>query len=62
MKDLTQSGIDGIKVNDESSYGLANTPSKIIKEIGTVDIKKAQELLDSVENKKIKKIEKRNKG
>ena len=41
---------------------LANTPSKILKEIGSVDIKKAQELLDSVEEKKIKKIEKRQKG
>ena len=62
MKDLIQSGIDGVNVNDESSYGLANTPSKIIKEIGSVDIKKAQELLNSVEEKKIKKIEKRKKG
>ena len=62
MKKLSQEGIEGITVDEDTSYGLSNTPSKIIKEIGTVSLEKAQELLDSVEEKKIDKIEKRSKG
>ena len=62
MKKLTQSGINGITVDNKTVYGLANTPSKTIKKVGSVDIEKAQELLDSVVQKKIIKIEKRKKG
>lgn len=61
MKQLTQEGINGIEVDEDTSYGLANTPSKIIKEVGTVSEEKAKELLDNVEDKKAKKIEKRRK-
>ena len=62
MKPLSQEGIDGIEVDEDACFGLSNTPSKIIKDVGTVSEKKAQELLDSVEEKKVKKIEKRGKG
>lgn len=62
MQPLTQDGIEGIVVDDDTCFGLANTPSKIIKEIGTVSIDKAQVLLDSLDEKKVKKIEKRNKA
>ncbi len=62
MKKLTQSGVNGLNLDNNTVYGLANTPSKIIKEVGSVDIKKAQELLDSVPNKKTNRIEKRRKG
>jgi len=51
----TQEGIEGIEVDEDTCYRLANTLSQIIKEVGTVNEEKAQELLDSVEdnNKKI---------
>ena len=62
MKPLSQDGVKGVEVEEDSCYGLSNTPSKIIKEIGTVSEEKAQELLDSVEAKKAAKIEKRGKG
>ncbi len=62
MKPLTQDGIEGIQVEEDTCYGLSNTPSKIIKEVGTVSIKQAQEILDSIKDKKTKKIEKRGKG
>ena len=62
MKPLSQDGVTGVEVDEDTYYGLSNTPSKIIKEIGTVSEEKAQELLDSVKDKKVKKIEKRGKG
>ena len=62
MSKLTQSGITGINVDNDTVYGLANTPNKIIKEVGNVNIEKAQELLDSVAQKKVNKIEKRKKS
>ena len=58
---MTQEGIEGITVDEDTYYGLANTPSKIIAEIGTVSVEKAQELIDSIDEKKIAKIEKRSK-
>ena len=61
MNPLSQDGINGVDVDEDTYYGLSNTPSKIIKEIGTVSKVKAQELLDSVKDKKVKKIEKRGK-
>jgi hypothetical protein len=62
MKPLRQDGISGVEVEEDTCYGLSNTPSRIIKEIGTVSEEKAQELLDGVEAKKAAKIEKRGKG
>jgi len=62
MKPLSQEGVEGIEVDEDTCYGLANTPSQIIKEVGTVSEEKAQQLLDSVEDKKVEKIEKRSKG
>ncbi len=61
MHSLTQEGINGIAVDENTCYGLANAPSKIIEEIGTVSIEKAQELVDNIETKKINKIDKRKK-
>jgi hypothetical protein len=61
LKKLTQDGIEGITVDEDTYYGLANTPSRIIADIGTVSVDKAQELLDSIDEKKIAKIEKRTK-
>ncbi len=60
-KNLSQERINGTPVDEDTSYGLCNTPSEIKKEIGTISIEKAQELLDSVEDKKAKKIVKRKK-
>ena len=62
MKKLTQSGVNGLDLDNDTVYGLANTPSKIIQEVGSVNVEKAQELLDNVANKKIDKIEKRDKA
>ncbi len=62
MKKFTKDGVTGINVGDETCYGLSNTPSKIFKEIGTINEQKAQELLNNVEEKKVKKIEKRSKN
>ncbi len=62
MKKLTESGVEGISVDEDTSYGLCNTPSEIKKEIGTVSVEKAQELLDSVEDKKATKITTRKKS
>lgn len=61
MKSLSQEGIYGIEVDKDTSYGLANKPSRIIKEVGTVSVKKAQEIIDNIDSKKIDKIEKRTK-
>ena len=61
LKKLTQEGIEGINVDEDTVYGLANTPGKIIKEVGTINLDKAQEILDNIEEKKITKIEKRTK-
>ncbi len=55
MHPLSQDGINGVEVDEDTCFGLSNTPTKIIKEIGTVSEEKAQEILDSVEDKKVKK-------
>jgi hypothetical protein len=52
----------GITVDEDTYYGLANTPSKIFSDIGTVSVEKAQEILNSIDEKKISKIEKRTKS
>ncbi len=62
MHPLSQDGIKGVEVDEDTCFGLSNTPNKIIKEIGTISEEKAQELLNSVKDKKVKKIEKRGKG
>lgn len=59
MRPLSQDGVEGVEVDEDTCYGLSNAPSKIIKEIGTISEEKAQELLDSVADKKAKRIEKR---
>lgn len=62
MKKLTQDGIDGMEVNDNTVYGLCNKPSKIKTQIGTITQSKANELIESVPKKKREKIEKRQKN
>jgi hypothetical protein len=62
MHPLSQDGTKGVEVDEDTCFGLSNTPNKIIKEIGTISEEKAQELLNSVKDKKVKKIEKRGKG
>ncbi len=59
MKPLTQSGVTGITVEKDTCYGFCNTPSEIIKEIGTISIEKAQEIILETSAKKLEKKEKR---
>ena len=61
MKKFTKEGVTGINIGDDTCYGLANTPNQILKKIGTINEQKAQELLNNIEEKKVKKIEKRSK-
>jgi len=61
MKKLTQNGLSGITIDNDTSYGLCNTPSEIIKEIGTISIEKAKEIIKETDSKKIEKKEKRTK-
>lgn len=58
MKALTQDGINGIETDKDTCYGFCNVPSEIIKEVGTITIEKAQQIIDETE---LKKLEKRNK-
>lgn len=58
---LTQEGISGIEVDENTCYGLSNAPSKMLNEIGSITPEKAQELLDTIDEKKIDKIDKRSK-
>lgn len=62
MKKLTQDGISGIKVGENTVFGLCNKPSEIKPQIGTITPEKAKELIDSVPEKKKKKLEKRQKN
>lgn len=61
MKPLTQDGIDGFEVDEDTYYGLCNKPKEILAEIGTVTPEKSGELLESLPKKKKQKIEKRTK-
>jgi len=61
MKKLNQNGINGITVEADACYDLCNKPSEIIKEIGTVSMEKAEEIINETDNKKIERKEKRTK-
>jgi len=61
MKKLTQKGLDGLTVDNDTCYGLCNSPSEIIKEIGTISVEKAEEIIKESDSKKIEKREKRTK-
>lgn len=61
MKKLTQDGIDGLVVNESTVYGLCNKPPEIKAKIGTITQAKANELIDSLPEKKRKKLKKRQK-
>lgn len=61
MKKLSQTGINGITTEDDTCYAMCNTPSEIIKEIGTVSIEKAEEIINDTDSKKIERKEKRTK-
>lgn len=62
MKKLTQDGIEGLKVNENTVYGLANKPPEIKAKIGTITQPKANELIDSLPKKKREKVKKRQKN
>lgn len=62
MKKLTQEGVEGLKVNDDTVYGLCNKPSEIKTQIGTITQEKANEMIEGVEEKKREKVKKRQKG
>ena len=59
MMPLTQDGIEGLEVEDDTCYGLCNKPSDIKAEIGTITPEKSKELIESLPQKKREKIEKR---
>jgi len=61
MTDLSSEGIEGMSVDKDTCYGLCNTPSEIFKEIGTISVEKAEEIIKTTDRKKIEKKEKRNK-
>lgn len=56
MKPLTQDGIDGFEVDEDTYYGLCNKPKEILAEIGTVTPEKSGELLESLPKKKNKRL------
>jgi hypothetical protein len=59
MMPLTQDGIEGLEVEDDTCYGLCNKPTDIKAEIGTITPEKAKELIESLPPKKRVKIERR---
>lgn len=59
MKPLSLEGMDGLEVEENTSYGLCNKPTDIRAEIGTITPEKAKELIESLPQKKRIKIEKR---
>ncbi|MBI5916857.1 MAG: hypothetical protein HY842_15900 [Bacteroidetes bacterium] len=59
MKPLTQDGVEGLEVEENTCYGLCNKPTEIKAEIGTITPEKAKELIESLPEKKRIKIEKR---
>ena len=59
MKPLSQEGIDGLEVEENTWYGLCNKPTVIEAEIGEITTEKAKELIESLPPKKRVKIEKR---
>jgi hypothetical protein len=61
LKNLSQTGLNGIIVDKDKRYGLCNIPSEIIKVIGSISIEKAEEIIAQTESKKIEKREKRTK-
>jgi|GEM_PF-2931763 hypothetical protein len=61
MKKLTQDGIDGLEVDENTVYGLCNKPTDIKAQIGTITPEKAKALIESLPNKKREKMEKRRK-
>lgn len=62
MKKLTQDGVEGLKVNDDTVYGLCNKPSEIKTQIGTITQEKANEMIEGLEKKKREKVKKRQKS
>ena len=52
-------GMDGLEVEENTSYGLCNKPTDIRAEIGSITPEKAKELIESLPQKKRIKIEKR---
>lgn len=61
MKKLTQEGMEGLKVNENTVYGLSNKPSDIKAQIGTITQEKANEMIEGLEKKKREKVKKRQK-
>ena len=59
MKPLSQEGIEGLEVEENTCYGLCNKPADIRVEIGTITPEKSKELIESLPQKKRDKIEKR---
>ena len=59
MMPLTQVGIEGMEVEEDTCFGLCNKPTEIKAEIGTITPEKAKELIESLPQKKRVKIEKR---
>ncbi|MEK7255116.1 MAG: hypothetical protein AAB316_10255 [Bacteroidota bacterium] len=62
MKPLTQDGIEGLEVEDNTCFGLCNKPSEVKTQIGTITEEKAAELINSLPKKKKAKVEKRKKS
>lgn len=59
MKPLTQEGVEGFEVEQNTCYGLCNKPKEILAEIGTITKEKAKELIEDLPEKKRRRIEKR---
>ncbi|MBK9014450.1 MAG: hypothetical protein IPM82_10375 [Saprospiraceae bacterium] len=59
MMPLTQDGIEGLEVEEDTCYGLCNKPSDVKAEIGTITPEKAKQMIESLPPKKRARIEKR---